>query len=229
MKTKTILSIVLFLTCGIINIQAQVFEVSFSNKTMSEPFSGDVLVYLSKYNKTPKDVFVGADLSPVFRVSVKNVKPSEKIIFDDKAISYPVVLSDLERGNYYMQAVFDRNLGGKTMGNSPGNIYSTTKKIKIDKNFEKRISVLCDQVVPELKFVGDDFAREIKFTSELLSKFHEKPIFFTAAIVLPDDYYESKQSYPVLYKIMGFGGNYCLPSGTRNVTTIGNKKQLLFI
>lgn len=46
-----------------------------------------------------------------FAIDVNQIKPNTTVLFDDKAISYPVNLSDIERGEYYVQAVWDRNLG----------------------------------------------------------------------------------------------------------------------
>ena len=121
MKHLILVFTLVFVSFG---INAQQFEVRFSSKVLNEPFSGNVLLYLSKENKTPKNAFVALELIPVYRTTVENIKPNEFIVFDDNAISYPVELSNIERGDYYVQAVFDRNLGGQNIGQSPGNIYS---------------------------------------------------------------------------------------------------------
>ena len=66
-------------------------------------FSGQVLLYLSKDSKSPKDEMVGAEKFPCFSITVSNIKPNDKIVFDDNAVSYPVKLSDIEKGGYNAQ------------------------------------------------------------------------------------------------------------------------------
>lgn len=38
---------------------------------------------------------IGVEKFPCFAISVKNVKPNEKVLFNDAALSYPVSLSDI--------------------------------------------------------------------------------------------------------------------------------------
>ena len=95
-------------------VNGQTIKVSFSPAVSTENFSGNIFLYLSKDNKNPKDAKVGRVLFPCFRVSANNIKPGAAVTFDDRAVSYPVALSDIERGDYYVQAVWDRNKGGRT-------------------------------------------------------------------------------------------------------------------
>src|ERR1700734_3442423 len=104
----------------------QKFTASFTPDASAASFSGKVFLYLSKDAKSPKDEMVGVYKFPCFSISVKNVKPNEKVVFDDAATFYPVVLSDIERGEYHAQVVWDRNEGGRSMGESPGNMYTNS-------------------------------------------------------------------------------------------------------
>src|SRR4026208_875697 len=100
----------------------QKITVSYTPGSSNENFSGKVFLYLSKDSKNPKDEMIGVEKFPCFAVSVKNIKPNEKVLFNDAALFYPVSLSDVERGEYHLQAVWDKNLGGRSISNSPGNI-----------------------------------------------------------------------------------------------------------
>ena len=102
----------------------QKFTISYTPASSHENFSGKVFLYLSKENKNPKDGMIGVEKFPCYAISVKNIKPNEKVLFDDAAVSYPVALSDIERGEYNVQAVWDKNSGGRSIGNSPGNMYN---------------------------------------------------------------------------------------------------------
>src|SRR5689334_1919826 len=133
MKKTILLLILCFLFFGSF---CQQFSVSYPKTAYDKPFTGKVFLYLDKDNPKPKDGFVGIESFPAFAIEVKNVQPGQAVIFDDKATSYPAVLSDLERNEYYVQAVWDRDLGGRAIPESPGNMYSKTIKIKLTKNLK---------------------------------------------------------------------------------------------
>ena len=97
----------------------QQIKVSYADSIFNKPFTGHVLLYLSKDSKEPKEGEAGLDIFPCFDLYVKDVKPGAAVTFDDKAVSFPVPLSDIERGAYYVQVVFDRDLGGRGIGDSP--------------------------------------------------------------------------------------------------------------
>src|SRR5436853_5528023 len=115
------MNVVLFLLAINIFASAQRFKVSFPALAYNGSFSGKVFLYMSKNNKEPKDGDVGINFFPCFSVNVKNVMPGAGILIDDKALSYPVSLSDIERGAYFVQAVWDRNAGGRSIAGSRGN------------------------------------------------------------------------------------------------------------
>ncbi|MCL5130202.1 alpha/beta hydrolase-fold protein [Algibacter sp. L4_22] len=210
---KTYLLIVLFLIFGF-HSNAQIFEVSFASSLIKEDFSGNVLLYLSKDNKSPKDIFVGLELTPVYRVVVNNLKANEIAVFKDDAVSYPVELSNIERGEYYVQAVFDLNLGDVNIGSSSGNIYSDPIRINLTKDFNKVFKIKADKVIKPIKFNETEFLKEVSVKSNLLSKFHKKDMFINAAVSLPKEYYnQPNKEYPVIFSIFGFGANYKLHSG----------------
>ncbi len=192
----------------------QQFSVSYSKAAFDKPFSGKVFLYFNKENREPKNGPVGIESFPCFALEVKNVQPDQAVIFDDKAISYPATLSDLERNEYYVQAVWDRDLGGRAVAESPGNIYSKTIKVKFTQDIKKVFSIQCNEVIPEQSFKDTKFVKELKVQSALLSSFHHKPYFLGAAVLLPKTYYDQPQrKYPVLFHVFGYGGDYHFRSG----------------
>lgn len=213
MKKLYILSLILLFIATQSN--AQIFEVSYDPEIMTDEFSGSVILYLSKEKKSPKDIFVGLELTPMFRVVTENLKPGETVTFDDKAISYPVELSNIERGEYYVQAVFDLKLGNEaSIGSSSGNLYSAPIKVDLNKDFDKIVQIKADQVIAPVEFKETEFLKELSVRSDLLSKFHKKDIYVNAAVSLPKEYMEQPDhKYPVIFYIFGFGANYKLHSG----------------
>lgn len=189
---------------------AQQFKASYAPSVFDKPFTGQVVVYMSKENKEPKSGMVGLESFPVFSVAVENIKAGEAIIIDDKAVSYPTVLSNIERGNYYVQIVWDRNLGGRSIAESPGNLFNISQKISITKDTKKVINITASEIIPELPdFKETEFVKELKVPSTLLTEFQEKPMTVDAAVILPKEYYtEPNRKFPVLFTVSGYGGDY---------------------
>ncbi len=193
---------------------SQKISASFTPAASATNFSGKVFLYLSKDAKAPKDEMVGVDKFPCFAITVKNVKPNEKVVFDDAAISYPVPLTDIERGKYNAQVVWDKNEGGRSISASPGNMYSNSVTITFTKNTKQSFEIVCESVIKEQPFVETQYIKEIKAPSELLTDFYKRPTSVNAAVLLPKEYYEQPQrKFPVLYWVSGYGGDYHAFSG----------------
>src|SRR6201986_5520890 len=157
MPSSKKISLFLLVIISTFHIYSQKFSVSFTSAASNESFSGQVLLYLSKDSKSPKDEMVGVELFPCFSITVNNVKPNQKVVFDDAATFYPTVLSDIERGAYHAQVVWDRNEGGRSIGNSPGNIYNESVVVKLTKNTGQSFDIVCKQVIKERPFVETQF------------------------------------------------------------------------
>ncbi|MDO9377010.1 MAG: alpha/beta hydrolase-fold protein [Ferruginibacter sp.] len=210
------LSFCILFSCVVFaNSFSQQFTASYSSAVFDKPFTGNVLVYLSKENTEPKNGSVGFDLFPCFSVFVKDVQPGQTIVIDDKAVSYPTALSDIERGDYYVQIVWDRNLGGRSICESPGNMFNPSIKISITKDIKKTYSIVATQLIPAVtEFKETLVAKELKVPSSLLSKFNGGPITIDAAVLLPKGYNnEPDKTFPVLFTVFGYGGDYHRYSG----------------
>jgi hypothetical protein len=196
---------------------AQLFKVSYSADILNEPFAGKVFLFLSKIHRNPKDAQVGLELFPCYAVQAKGVKPGGTVTFDDEAISFPVQLSDLERGEYYVQAIWDRNLGGRSITNSLGNIYSRPINATLTKDTEKIFNIDCTQVMPGPVFMETELAKELKVPSRLLSDFHHRAVTIDAAVLLPKEYFtEPDRKLPALFLVFGYTGDYHNYSGGRD-------------
>lgn len=194
--------VLVFLT--IVESKAQQFRISYSPTAYAGPFTGNVLLYLSPKNEEPKNQTGW----PCYRMTVRNVKPGETILFSDASLSFPTLLSRIERGDYYVQAVWDRNLEGRVIGLSTGNSYSKTRKVAF-KDTKEAFTLVCNQVVAVPVFVETKFCKEIKAPSALLSRFQGKPVSLNGAVILPADYHQRpNRRYPVLFTIGGYGGSY---------------------
>jgi len=216
MRLKTIFT--LFIATCFLSGYSQKINVSYTAEASAAPFTGKVFLYLSKDHKNPKDNFVGLVSFQCYSIDVKNIKPGENVQFDDKAISYPVALSDLERGKYYIQAVWDRNLGGRSISESAGNMYNETSQLEFTKDFNKTFAISCSKINAEEVFKDTKFVKEMKAPSALLSGFYKRAVSVNAAVLLPESYYsQPNRKFPVLFKVSGFGGDYHHFSGNENI------------
>ena len=210
-KQLTILFLFLSL---LLQIQAQQFKISYTPEVFKGPFTGKVFLYLSKDNAEPRSGGVGIEFFPCMSIDVVNIKPGAAVIVDDKASSFPVKLSEIERGEYYVQAVWDRNMGGRAIAESPGNMFSRSEKVLLTKDFSKVYTLVSNEAVPEPIFKETKFVKELKASSTLLGSFHHKAMTVDAAVILPEEYYkEPQRSFPVMFIVSGYGGDYHFYSG----------------
>lgn len=204
-------------TAGCLQTMGQTFHARFTSAAYRGSFSGKVFLYLSKESKTPKDEMVGVHSFPCFSASVKDVRPGQEVVFDDKAIFYPVALSNIERGIYYAQVVWDRDLGGRSIAESPGNMYNKTVTVNITKDRSRQFNISCTEVVKNPVFTETQFDKELKVPSALLTAFYKRPTTIDAAVLLPKEYFsQPNRKFPVLYWVSGYGGDYHSFSG-RNI------------
>lgn len=184
---------------------SQQFKVSYPASAFKGNFSGHVLVFFSKKHPVPKDRISW----PCFAKVVSNIKPGQVVVFDDTAVAFPLPLSATEPGEYYIQAVFDRDLGGRSIGSSPGNLFSIPQKINITAGNKEMVTLSCDQIIPEKTFVESVFVKEMKVHSTLLSRFHKKDISIDAPVILPAEYWtEPSRKFPVLFTVAGYASDY---------------------
>jgi S-formylglutathione hydrolase FrmB len=195
------------------------FSVSYPPSALDKPFTGRVVVYVSKEEGPPR---IGPDWfnpQPCYSAKFKGIQPGTAMVLSSSnTVGFPGKLSALEPGEYHIQAVVDRDLGGRAIGTSPGNLYSDIQTLTLDPSNGHTIKLTCDHVVPEPKFVDTKHVKEIKIESKLLGQFYGRPTFVKGAVVLPDEWFtDPTKKFPVLYEIPGFGGDSMMLSG-RDVT-----------
>lgn len=203
----------LFLLPGL-NLSAQKIQATYTPASFSGPFSGKVLLYLSKELHSPKDAIDNIPAFCCFAITVKDIRPNTPVTFDDAAIAYPVMLSDIERGEYYAQVVWDRNTGGRNIGSSPDNMYNLAVKLHFTKNFKQKFSIVCDSVIPHPGFEELPYMKELKAHSSLLTAFYNRETTVDGAVNLPAEYYrDTTRRFPVELIVLGYGGDYHWNSG----------------
>lgn len=203
---------------GLALAQGLRFRVVAPKELLESPFTGRVVVYLGKRGE-PRFGPNWFDPQPTYSASFVAVRGGDAMIVESgNSVGFPGPLSALEPGRYRVQAVIDRNLGGRAIGTSPGNIYSKAVDVELDPGKDRVVDIVADQIVKERAFVETDSVKEVRLESKLLSAHYRRPTFLRAAVVLPKAYAEeATRRFPVFFEVPGFGGTHFGLSGATSV------------
>ncbi len=189
------------------------FEVSIAQQLSPDRPNGRLFLLLGKRQYPEPRMTIGnTDLQadPFFARDVSDFTQGKIAAIDDKAASFPIEnLSRLQAGEYYVQALLDTNTDLKSI-NSPGNLYSAPQKITLDPARSGAIKIELTQKIPLEELPADtENIKYIKIKSELLSKFHNRPIYLRAGVILPRDYEADPQRrFPLRVHIGGYGSRF---------------------
>lgn len=203
-----------------------VFSVSFSEAVSQEATDGRLLLLVSTddSNEPRFQINDGPNSQLVFGQNVEDMVANQNITFTSEHLGYPIEnLNDLAPGDYWVQALlhtyetFELATGhtvklpmdngeGQQWNRSPGNLYSTPKKITIDGNGTSSFSIVMDQVIPPIEEAEDtEWIKHIKMKSDLLSEFWGRDMYLGAHVLLPKGFEEHPEAQ---YPLMVFHGHY---------------------
>jgi enterochelin esterase-like enzyme len=197
------------------------FEVRYSPGLRAEPLDGRLLVMLStEAGEEPRfQIDTSLETQQIFGVDVNGLEAGEPAILDGSALGYPVEsLADVAPGEYFVQALvhvyetFRRADGhvlklpmddgeGQQWERSPGNLYSTPRRIRIDPGADDAVSVTLDRVIPPMDPPRDTrYVKHVRIQSEKLTSFWGRPMHLGAVVLVPQGFDEHQEArYPVLY------------------------------
>jgi hypothetical protein len=189
------------------------FEVTLGKGLLKEATDGRVLVVLSRGKQSEPRRSIGEpglNAPPVLGADAKGFTAGATVVLDQKSILFPLPhLSRLPAGDYTIQAVFAHNRDLNLL-DAPGNLYSAPVKAKLDPARGGTVKLEVTKAIPPEK-VPDDTAevKFIKLRSELLSKFHGRPMYLRAGLILPRGFDREKdRRYPLRVRIGGYGTRY---------------------
>ena len=204
------------------------FEIEVPSHT---PLHGHLILTFAKSDKYEPRMQLSEDYltAQAFGVDVDNLAPGKAVIVDAKSFGYPRrSLSDLESGDYYVQAVFNiyelyHLASGKSVwlppdkgegqhwNRKPGNPYNKPMKLHFDPNSGTPIKLTLDQVIAPVEGTDQDPAvlaahtsaakwlKYMRFRSEKLSAFWGRDTYLGAWILLPDGFDEHPEAkYPLV-------------------------------
>ncbi|HLH31897.1 MAG TPA: alpha/beta hydrolase-fold protein, partial [Terriglobia bacterium] len=129
---------------------------------------------------------------------------------DKTAAAFPIASLDaIAPGDYFVQAVLHTNVDLNST-NAPGDRYSDVQPVHIDPrtnssvNLQLTKTVATEQLPPE-----DQYVKYVRIQSERLTRFHHRPIYLRAGIILPRNF-SPATAYPLRVHIGGYGTRYTL-------------------
>ena len=219
---------VLFAASACLCAQAQRIEVTIPS---TAPLNGHLILVVAKSDRSEPRMQLSENYMSAqgFGVDVENLAPGKPVVVDENTFGAPRrSLSDLEPGDYYVQAVFnvyeqfylstgkilwlppDKGEGQK-WNRKPGNLYNAPVKLHIDPKSKATMKLTLDKTIPPVEGTDQDPAvmaekspaakwlKYMRFKSDKLSKFWGRDTYLGAWILLPDGFDEHPSAkYPLV-------------------------------
>lgn len=183
------------------------FEVRVAPGVLAEPFTGRVLVFLSKTLPEPRTWNNPARLEPIVAADFVDAR-GPFVIDASNAVSFPVAPAELEGGVYRAQAVLDVARHHPRPGVAPGNPCSAPLQVELRRGGDERFVLTCDGVVPPRAIEQTRWTRLFELESQLLTQFHGRPTKLRALVHLPGAWHdEPERTFPVHWFLSGFGAS----------------------
>jgi len=214
------------------------FQIRLSPGIRPAPVDGRLIVVVSKkLEGEPRfQVSWGLETQQIFGMDVDGWKPGDTVEMRGNVMGAPLhTLADLPPGKYNVQAVlnvyqtFRRADGhvlklhpdhgeGQRWNRSPGNLYSKPQQVEVAATSLTRLELT--EVMPAIDPPKDTkYIRHVRIESRLLTQFWGRPVFLSASVLVPRDFDDSTQRYPVAFFQDHFSGDF---RGFRETPPTGN-------
>jgi photosystem II stability/assembly factor-like uncharacterized protein len=207
--------------------------------TMAAASSGRLIVVIAKSDRPEPRTMIGdadADAPITIARDVNRSDAGAAVIVDNKAAAFPISSLDaLAPGDYLVQAVLHTNTDLNSP-NAPGDRYSDVRAVHIDQGRGATVSLQLTNAVPDEQAPSEDqYVKYVKIQSQLLTRFHGRPIYLRAGIILPRDY-AGEMRFPLRVHIGGYGTRYTTVrqlmapnSAFRKMWLADNTPQFIFL
>ncbi len=189
------------------------FEVTLAKDLAGVPIDGRLLIVLDQRKEAEPWRSIGTTgmtAPPMLGRDVKGWTPDTAAVVDESAVIFPIAhLALLPRGDYHVQAVLDVSRDLKLV-DSPGNLYSEPLAVHLDPARGGTVKLVLGRkfLEPELP-AENEYLRWVKIRSEHLSRFHGRPMYLRAGVLLPPGHArETDRRYPLRVHIGGYGTRF---------------------
>jgi S-formylglutathione hydrolase FrmB len=223
LKKSNLLFFAVFCLAAALAVSAQAIrfkvKVDPSLVEANKAVSGRLLVFMTN-NMKPTDGF-GVDYENpeavyLTGIEVTNLDANRVIEVNPDGLAFPRKFSEAPAGDYQLFALLDTNHSYTYEGPGGGDLYSAVVKISLPATGEPELTLY--KRIPERKINPVKNLQTIEFESPSLSAFWGRPVKIQASVLLPPGYEkDSKQKYPAVYNIHGYGGNHLKVFGAPKV------------
>jgi hypothetical protein len=189
------------------------FEVGVARGLVSRPQAGRLLIILGRRKGVEPRGAVeadGKDAPPVLGCDVQGLAPGLTAVVGQTAATFPFPhLARLPPGAYFAQPVLDSNPDLRLL-DAPGNLYGDAQAVTLDPARGGTVQLLLSHRVPEETLPAEtDLVKFVKVRSELLSRFHGRPVHLRAGVILPRGYEgDGSRRYPLRVHVGGYGTRF---------------------
>jgi len=196
------------------------FGISFDESVGTTPLDGRLILILTTREEPEPRFQVGSGQAAplVFGIDANGLAAGAEAVIDADVFGFPLEsVALIPPGQYYLQAVFHKyetfNLAsgqtvklpmdrgeGQQWNRSPGNLYSTPQRVRVDPASTERIPIRMDEAIPPIEPPEDtEFIKHVTIQSELLSEFWGQPMQLGAHVLLPEGFDEHPEArYPLV-------------------------------
>lgn len=188
------------------------FEVTMAKGLREAPAVGRLLILLGRKNAGEPRLALGVGKEPpiILGRDVERLGAGESARVDETAAPFPLRrLADLPRGEYAVQALLDVSRDLRRF-DAPGNLYSDPERVFLDSTRTEPVPLTLTRRVPAETLPAEtEHIKFVRLRSELLSRFHGRPFYLRAGVILPDGYdREPGRRYPLRIHIGGYGARF---------------------
>jgi len=205
------------------------FEIRLGRGLRTTPVGGRLILVVSKNMQDEPRFQVTWSLGTqqIFGMDVDGWEAGETREMSSSTRGWPLrTLADLQPGKYNVQAVFNvyenfRRADGHTLklhpdhgegqqwNRSPGNLYSKPQRVEVLASSVTTLELT--EVIPPIESPKNSkYIRHVRMQSKLLTEFWGRPVFLSASVLVPRDFDESTQHYPVAFYQDHFERNFRL-------------------
>ena len=201
-------------------IDAQRFEVTVSPAAYAGPITGRLIVAVSKREQPEPRLTIAPQGPAIYGIDLDQLRAGQTAVIDDAAVSYPMRLSDLPPGDYFVQALIlpyerVRRSDGHTIwvrmndgrvepfNRAAGNLYSDVQRVTLARANAATIRLEVTKVIPAEPLPADtEWLKHVRIQSQKLTQFWGRPIYIHANVLLPKGYAEHPDRYyPTIYSL----------------------------
>lgn len=226
MRRLRTLALTLGLGCVATSALAQAASPRIEIEAVDAAGGGRLLLFAQRAGEGEAEAPRSVSADPFFKKDnfvaareVRGLTPGARVGLDGDDLAYPASMSSLPPGDYWVQAVLDRDHDYAYRGRPDGgDLVTEVRRVTLPTAGPAPVLTLSTTVPTyplwesargpmfsaEDRAIVEQRIKPFEFTSPVLSAFHGRETVMRGLVVTPEDYDAGDQTYPVVYFTHGF-------------------------